>query len=181
MNKQLQKLKSIIENMDEKRGGIFLEWMNTQNKYLVWEETFNPLKLKKYKRGEIVLAHFGFNVGAEYGGMHYAVVIKKDKKSNPLLNVVPLSSLKDGQTKGNLHSDDVYLGNIDGLNEKEAFAILNQMRPVSKIRVFKPRLSSEGSILLTNDQLDAIDTKISTMYTKKKEIVGNQEKSKENT
>ncbi|WP_236717730.1 hypothetical protein [Rummeliibacillus stabekisii] len=50
MNKQLRGLKKVIENMDKKRGTIFLEWMKTQNKYLEWEENFTPLKLKKYKR-----------------------------------------------------------------------------------------------------------------------------------
>lgn len=180
MNKQLKKLEHVIENMDEKRGGIFLEWLHNQNKYLVWEENFNPLKLKKYKRGEVVLAHFGFNVGSEYGGMHYAVVVKKDKKSNPILNVVPLSSLKEGQTSTDLHSDEVYLGSIDGLNEKEAIAILNQMRPVSKIRVFKPRFSTDDLVLLSDPQLDAIDEKISSMYTKKKGIEGKFEKIEEN-
>lgn len=166
MNKQLMALQKVIENMEEKRGDIFLEWLGTQTKYLVWEQTFDPLKLKKYKRGEVVLAHFGFNVGAEYGGMHWAVVVKKDKKSNPILNVVPLSSLKEGQTEADLHPDEVYLGKIDGINEKESFAIPNQMRPVSKIRVFKPRLSSETPIVLTDEQLDAIDEKIKKMYTK---------------
>ena len=181
MNKQLKKLEQVIENMDEKRGGIFLEWLHNQNKYLVWEENFNPIRLKKYKRGEIVLAHFGFNVGSEYGGMHYAVVVKKDKKSNPILNVVPLSSLKEGQTSADLHSDEVYLGSIDGLNEKEAIAILNQMRPISKIRIFKPRLSTDALVLLSDMQLDAIDEKISLMYTKKKTFEGKTEKTKENT
>ncbi|UAL49732.1 type II toxin-antitoxin system PemK/MazF family toxin (plasmid) [Sutcliffiella horikoshii] len=166
MNKQLRNLQNVIENMEEKRGEIFLEWLKTQNKYLVWEQNFNPLRLKKYKRGEVVLAHFGFNVGAEYGGMHYAVVVKKDKKSNSVLNVVPLSSLKEGQTQDDLHQDEVYLGNLQGLNEKEAFAILNQMRPVSKIRVYKPRVSKEATVVLTEDQLDAIDEKIKQMYTK---------------
>lgn len=166
MNKQLTQLQKTIENMDEKRGGIFLEWLGTQNKYLNWEQSFNPLRLKKYKRGEVVLAHFGFNVGAEYGGMHYAVIVKKDKKSNPVLNVVPLSSLKDGQAEADLHSEEVYLGSIEGLNEKEAFAIPNQMRPVSKIRVFKPRLSSDDTVILTDEQLDAIDESLKKMYTK---------------
>lgn len=162
----LNDLKLIIGNMDEKRGRLLLDWLQNQNKYLVWEKTFDPLKLKKYKRGEVVFAHFGFNVGAEYGGLHYAVILKKDKKSNPLLNVVPLSSLKDGQTETSLHYDDIFLGSIEGLNEKEAFAIPNQMRPVSKLRVYRPRLASDDVVTLTNEQLDRIDAKVANMYIK---------------
>lgn len=166
MNKQLTELQKIIENMDEKRGGIFLDWLKNQNQYLVWEENFSPIRLKKYKRGEIVLANFGFNVGAEFGGMHYAAVVKKDSKSNPILNVVPLSSLEENETEKDLHADVVFLGEINGLNQKRAFAIPNQLRPVSKIRIFKPKSSSDAVVTLTDEQLDAIDEKIKKMYTK---------------
>ncbi|MEC1387348.1 type II toxin-antitoxin system PemK/MazF family toxin [Aerococcus viridans] len=164
--KLTEELRLIVEKMDEKRGKIFLDWLEIQNKYLLWEESFNPMKLRKYKRGEVVLANFGFNVGAEYGGMHYAAIIKKDVKSNPIVNVIPLSSLKDGQTKDDLHPDEVFLGTIPELNEKEAFAIANQVRPVSKLRIFKPRAASDHVIKLRDDQMDLIDAQIIKMYTK---------------
>lgn len=166
MNKQLQALQNVIENMGEKRGGIFLDWLQTQNKYLVWEESFDPTYLRAYKRSEIVLANFGFNVGAEYGGMHYAVVIKDSSKSNPNVNVVPLSSLDEGEE--NTHKDRVPLGVIEGLNAKEAVAIPDQMRPISKLRVHKPRKAKDGVFKLTNDQMNLIDDKIRRMYTKLK-------------
>lgn len=150
----------------QKRGKIFIDWLSHQNKYLVWEETFNPLFLKKYKRGEVILANFGFNVGSEFGGMHYAVVIKKDKKSNPLLNVIPLSSLKEEQTQSDLHHEEVYLGAIEGINEKEAFAISNQIRPISKIRVFRPKKTKDDVVTLSDTQLDAIDEMINKIFTK---------------
>lgn len=166
MEKALGDLQSIIEEMDEKRGEIFTDWLTTQNRYLAWEPTFDPLRLRNYKRGEIVFAHFGFNVGAEYGGLHYAVIMdKKQSKSNPLVNVVPLSSLKEGKTKDELHIDEVYLGGTP-INDKQAFAIPNQFRPVSKLRVFKPRLVKERAWKLSNEQMDAIDEKIRLLFTK---------------
>ena len=166
MNTQLMDLQKIIENMDEKRGDIFIDWLKTNNKYLVWEENFDPSYLRAYKRSEIVLAHFGFNVGAEYGGMHYAVVIRNSSKNNPNVNVVPLSSLEEGEDKEDIHKDRVFLGVIQGLNAKNAVAIPDQMRPISKIRVYKPRNAKDVVFKLTTEQMNLIDEKVRKMYTK---------------
>lgn len=114
MNKHLRKLQSVIENMEKKRGEIFIEWLQQQNKYLVWEENFDPSYLRAYRRGEIILAQFGFNVGAEYGGMHYAVVVRGSSKNNPNINVVPLSSLEEEASEKDIHKDRVLLGQIKG-------------------------------------------------------------------
>lgn len=166
MNKQLMDLQKVIEHMDDKRGRIFIDWLQNQNKYLVWEETFDPSYLRAYKRSEIVLANFGFNVGAEYGGMHYAVVIKDSSKNNPNVNVVPLSSLDDGESETDTHKDRVFLGVIEGLNKKNAVAIPDQMRPISKLRVHKPKKAKDGVFKLDTNQMNLIDEKIRRMYTK---------------
>ena len=166
MEKQLKKLQDIIEDMDEKRGGIFVDWMSNQNLYLKWEETFNPFYLRAYKRGEIVLANFGFNVGAEYGGMHFAVVVRNSSKSNPNINVVPLTSLDEDESDDDVHNDRVLLGVIEGMNNKRAVAIPDQMRPISKIRVYKPKRTSDHIIKLSSEQMDLIDDKIRRLYTK---------------
>lgn len=173
--KLLNNLQAIVEKMDEKRGSIFLDWLDTQNNYLKWETNFDPKRLKKYKRGDIVFVHFGFNVGAEFGGLHYAVVVKKDSKSSPMLNVVPLSSLKEGQTSDDLHPEELYLGKISGLNDKESFAKINQMRSVSKIRIFNPKKSSDVAFKLTNEQMDSIDQRIMKLYTNIKNTQQNTE------
>lgn len=152
--------------MDEKRGSIFIDWLETQNKYLKWEKTFDPSYLRAYKRAEIVLAHFGFNVGAEYGGMHYAVVVKNSSKNNPNVNIVPLTSLKDDETEKDLHKDRLFLGIIEGLNGKRTAAIPDQMRPISKLRVRKPRKAQDTVYKLTPEQMDLIDEKLKRMYTK---------------
>jgi mRNA interferase MazF len=162
----LKDLELIINGMDEKRGGIFLDWLEVQNKYLLWETTFNPSRLRKYNRAEVVFVNFGFNVGSEFGGFHYGVLMSDSEKSNPVVNIVPLSSLEEGETKENLHKDDIYLGKIPGLNDKESFAIPNQFRPVSKLRVYKPRLATDSVVKLTSDQMDLLDKKLVSMFTK---------------
>lgn len=166
MNEQLNTLESIIRNMEEKRGLIFLQWLDSQNKYLNWELTFDPKKLRKYNRSEIVLVNFGFNPGSEIGGLHYAVVMDDNDKTNPIVNVVPLGSLDQGETKNMLHKDEVYLGVIPGLNEKEAYAIPNQLLAVSKLRIYTPRKADDSVYSLSSDQMNKIDLKILSLFTK---------------
>lgn len=49
-----------------------------------------------YPRGSIIKVDFGFNVGYEIGGVHYAVVLNNnDSIYSGTLNVVPLSSKKE--------------------------------------------------------------------------------------
>lgn len=52
------------------------------------------LNNKKYKLGQIVYVKCGSNIGAEYSGDHYALVVKSDNISSRTLNVVYLTSKK---------------------------------------------------------------------------------------
>lgn len=166
MHQRITDLTAIIENMTEKRGKLFLDWMQDQNKYLETELSFSPKKLRKYNRGEVVFANFGFNSGAELGGYHYAVVMDDNDKMNPLVNVVPLGSLHPGQTYEDLHKHEVYVGVIKGLNGKETYAIPNQFRPISKLRIYRPKFSAERASKISSHALDAVDLKIITLFTK---------------
>lgn len=166
MNTELQNLQGIVEQMEEKRGGIFVEWMKVQNIYLKREKNFQPSRLRSYKRGEIVFAHFGFNVGSEYGGMHFAIVVRDSSKSNPNLNVVPLTSLEPHEKADSIHRDRVFLDLIEGMNGLRSVALPDQLRPISKLRVYRPKYGHEDVFKLTNEQMNLIDDKIRRLYTK---------------
>lgn len=166
MNEVTSTMKHIIGRMGEKRGELLLDWLKVQNSYWAWEEDFDPTRLKKYNRSEIVFVNLGFNVGSEVGGFRYGVVMDDNAKSNPIVNLIPLSTLEDDETVDDLHPDEIYLGKIPGLNDKRAFAIPNQFRPVSKLRVYKPRKASETLGKLTSDQMDSLDSKLVSMFTK---------------
>lgn len=74
-------------------------WLTNWVTFLEFETAFSPKSLRRYKRGEIIKVHLGFNVGSEEGGLHYAVVIDKhNAKSSPVVTVVPLTSVKQIQT-----------------------------------------------------------------------------------
>lgn len=74
-----------------------------------YEEKFNPTRNIAYKRGNIIKLNFGFNIGSEYGGLHYAVVLDKHNAHNsPVVTVVPLTSIKQDKT---IHENNIFLGN----------------------------------------------------------------------
>ncbi|MBC7325001.1 MAG: type II toxin-antitoxin system PemK/MazF family toxin, partial [Moorella sp. (in: Bacteria)] len=119
---------------------------------------FNPQRLLRYSRGDIVFLDFGFNVGTEFGGLHWAVVIEDNPKTSGNVTVVPLSSLDKNKSIENLHRGEVYLGYIQGPGKQlPTYAKVNQIRAVSKIRIYKPKRVSDGLYRLTNEQLDKID------------------------
>lgn len=90
-----------------KKADLLSYWLETFSNYISSEEKFDSTKLLRYKRGSVIRANFGFNVGNEMGGLHYAVVIENSNARNSsVVTVVPLSS-SDGK---NVHSRSVDLG-----------------------------------------------------------------------
>lgn len=60
-------------------------------------------EIYSYKRGNIVKLNFGFNIGSEYGGLHYGVVLDNhNAQSSPVITVIPLTSVKDN---GPIHNN----------------------------------------------------------------------------
>ena len=65
--------------------------------------------MKKYKRGRIIKANLGFNVGNEEGGLHYCIVLDKTNAlSSGTLTVIPLTSIKENKK---YNSSTLNLGN----------------------------------------------------------------------
>lgn len=100
---------SSTSDSDYKKAALITYWIRDFCQYIKWEDNFNPKKLKRYERGDIIKVNLGFNVGNEEGGLHYAVVINN---SNPLssgvITIIPLSSVKKGES---IYPDDIDLGN----------------------------------------------------------------------
>lgn len=115
--KAMRKLNLLLEsyiNSSEKtllkKTDLMSYWIEEFSDYIKEERNFDPKHLKAYKRGDVIKLNFGFNVGSEYGGLHYAVVINnKNHRNSPVLTVIPLTSLKS--TEDQIHPDDVFLGN----------------------------------------------------------------------
>ncbi len=92
-----------------KKTALISKWISQYANYLSFEEKFVPTQNISYSRGDIIFVNFGFNIGAELGGAHYAVVIDKISHHNSsTVTVIPLSSLKPGKK---IHPNDLYIGN----------------------------------------------------------------------
>lgn len=132
-------LSSLIESDDSKMNGKadkLSYWLEDWTTFLDYEPEFIPTNLRRYKRGEIIKVHLGFNIGSEEGGLHYAVVLDKNNaKSSPVLTIVPLTSLKPHVDVNNLKSGSVFLGN-------ELFTSLS-----AKISSSQKHLSDELALL----------------------------------
>lgn len=160
----LKNLKNTIMLLAYKQQYLINEWLNKWNYYLLNENSFKSNSLKYYKRGEIILADFGYNVGNEIGGVHYAIVIEKNNsKANSLIVVVPICSLEDIQAKNNLHNSEIYLGQIIG--DVECYAKPLQIRTISKQRIYKPKYPNQKILKVNSDILNKIDEQILKILT----------------
>ena len=80
---------------DHKRAQILAYWIKSYTSMLQREQSFNPASIPRLKRRQIVNVDFGFRIGSELGGLHYAVVLDKQNTMNSnTVTVVPLGSLK---------------------------------------------------------------------------------------
>ena len=99
----------ISDDATLKKANLISYWINDYAKMLSFEDKFIPSRNTTYKRGDILKVNFGFRVGCEYGGLHYAVVLDKSNEHNsPTITVVPLTSNKNTDYK--LRSTNVDIG-----------------------------------------------------------------------
>lgn len=95
-------------------------WVREYAAFLRREDTFSPKSVPRLKRGNVVVVDFGFRVGKEFGGRHFAVVIDNNNAYNSeIVTVVPLFSLKP-EYKPNQYTcvleDGIYTPMIDQAN-----------------------------------------------------------------
>lgn len=80
-----------------KRSMLIAYWLKQYVRYLRKEDSFSPESVFKLKRGAIIRVEFGYRVGRELGGRHYAVVLDcSNQIQGNTVTVVPLGSVKEG-------------------------------------------------------------------------------------
>ena len=118
-------------------------WLRDWTEFLKYEPDFSPRNLKTYKRGQIIKVHLGFNIGSEEGGLHYAVVVDtNNKRSSPVITIIPLTSLKPHIDVQKLRLGNVFLGN-------ELYTSLNA-KLSSTIHHLKEELETITSLTASN-------------------------------
>lgn len=105
-------LEGLINDSSEqhlKKAHLISYWLKDYTRMISFEENFDPAKNIAYKRGNIIKLNFGFNIGNEYGGLHYGIVLdNKNAHNSPVVTVIPLTSQKDNKE---IHTNSVNLGN----------------------------------------------------------------------
>ncbi len=85
-----------IDLKEYKISNLLAYWINDFANYHDEEKKFDSSKIISFKRGSIIKANLGFNIGHELGGLHYCIVLDKfDNPKNGTLNVIPLTSKKN--------------------------------------------------------------------------------------
>ncbi|TDK54755.1 type II toxin-antitoxin system PemK/MazF family toxin [Bacillus salipaludis] len=163
-----------IRSIKQKNQHLVEEWLRKFADFIYAEDNkhFEPAKLGKYKAGDIIFAEFGYNVGSEFGGSHYAVVIENSPLNAKMIMVVPLSSLEPSQSEEDVHPNDAYLGELPQLNKiahsaegTKSFAVINQTRAIAKQRIIAPVNKYHKRIFIDGPLLGLIYDKFKTRYT----------------
>ncbi len=102
IDQSLEKISSLMNEWAQqksrtpkKRAQLLAYWVKDYARLLRNEDTFHPQTVPRLKRGCVISVDFGYRVGREFGGRHFAVVIdKKPALRSPIVTVVPLMSLK---------------------------------------------------------------------------------------
>ena len=171
-----------------KKADLISYWLEEFSKYIEQEEDFDPGRIIRYKRGNVIRVNFGFRVGAEFGGLHYAVVIenKNDHKSK-VITVVPLSST-DGKR---IRSENVDLGTelyqkVRNVQAHLAESLKAELTEVLSIKESFDTLVQNSSehpehiqetLLMLNDRIDRLEKASNHLTRYTQEIAHEKRKS----
>ncbi|WP_414733455.1 type II toxin-antitoxin system PemK/MazF family toxin [Acetobacterium carbinolicum] len=148
-------LESIINSNNPSKADKLCYWIKTYANFINYEQRFDPKKLRRYKRGEIIKIDLGFRVGSEEGGLHYAIVLDKDNNlSSPTLTVIPLTSHKKTKEPYQFRDSEVFLDN-------ELFNSLNlKLSEEKRLSEYKTKTLLEN-LTLFETSLEKVSSQIS--------------------
>ena len=144
------------------------KWIQQWTKFVQFEDSFDPTMLLKYKRGDIITVALGYNVGSEQGGNRPCVVLDNNKKSNPVVYIMPLGTVK---SESNVHPNNIFLGKLEEYNkmvgnseETLSVAIPSQIRSISKLRIVFPKKNTHTVVNIGEEKMSIIQNKINNIF-----------------
>ena len=152
----LAEIKRYMDSIGPDKGKKLAYWIKDYANFLAQEQTFQPQKLIRYKRGSIVKVHLGYRIGSEEGGLHYAIVMDKNNSIySPTVTVIPLTSVKPGVDLSKLHVSNVPIGN-------EVYTLLasNFNAEIRSAKQHLYEINELQSNLSTRDDLEALSRKV---------------------
>lgn len=95
LNKSNKNLKDAYEKCNPKNKKILFmpHWLDFYANTIKSESQKKKLYFKSYKKGSIIYVKLGSNIGSEFSGNHFCVVLdNQDNKGKETITIVPLSS-----------------------------------------------------------------------------------------
>lgn len=164
-----------------------------ESETLLYEINTKPKTFKRYSRGQIVKVKFGVNIGSEFSGDHYAIIISKgDTMMNPVLHVIPLTSkqhnynieidnilyneeqinnlkelLKAEKDKKNIKEIKSCIKYYSNRKDKISYACIKHLKTISKLSICKPinKYDYLNKLKVSPELLKEIDEEIVKEYT----------------
>ncbi|HPK16335.1 MAG: PemK-like protein [Firmicutes bacterium ADurb.Bin248] len=122
------------------------------------EARFKPAELIRFSRGDIVRVNFGFRIGNELGGNHYAIIIDtRNNKSSGLVTVIPLTSVKPTSAQ-NEYSHWLKVGVKDIAQQRCKKLLEETNRYAAELEKAIDQLSESKAI--TKDDIDRIKREV---------------------
>lgn len=153
-----------------KKANLLSYWFENFSNYILKEEQYSPIKQINYKRGDVIKVNFGFNVGKEYGGLHYAIVIDKNNvHSSHVVTVVPLTS----GTLEDTHPNDVYLGTelYSKLSAKHTSLLNKHNEELINIHATQIEIQDTLNLLKETTQNNSVEDSDETKNTIEKKLL----------
>ena len=166
-DKILKNIRKNLINLDPDLTLQYLSWLEKKTMYFrqsVLKVSYGS-QPDDIKRGDVVWAEFGVNVGNELSDVftkgHYALVWAVD-----LGNVVVIPLTSRNSYNSMLCLD---LGIIEGLNEAEtghSYLKLDAIRSISKRRIGRMTSKPQGKLSLSEEQLNKVKNHIYNYFVK---------------
>lgn len=179
--KAIRSINALLENYIKsdnekllKKANLLAYWIKAYTDYIKKENEFDPQKIISYKRGDVIKLNFGFNIGAEYGGLHYAVVLDNNNDHNsPLVTVIPLKSGEEEDA----YRTDVYLGDelynkVQSRQEELLISVRKKMEDNTRLICQTEQMADDLMAAISNkkDKSSEIKPKVKELYKKADEL-----------
>jgi len=177
LNKLLVAYADSTNGSYNKKADLVSYWIKSFTDYIEKEDDFNPSRLIRYSRGDVIRVNFGFRIGKELGGLHYAVVIdNNNSRAADVITAIPLSST-NGKTihKSNLDlGQELYNKAITQYNKLNDFSTsqIDEFKAILKLIPHDSDMDERKSAIIAEleAKLDAAEATMDLLKVYKKEI-----------
>lgn len=161
----------------------FNDYFNIFQNSEYFKNSENPLP--ELKKGNIILVELGFNIGMEFGGRHYCIVLKNSSLTNKRVLVLPITTQKPSDY--DIFKDTIYIqfSKIQGLtakkdkdspNSHKRWVNILNIRTISKDRIIYP--IERGMPNMEKGQMREISMRIVSQIAMRQDLLSTQKQYK---